>query len=724
VRRRALLSLALVGAGALLLVLLGAWLLGASWPRPTPLPLVIDLLAIASVGVGVLYWRRVLRRRLGRSQVAAAAERRFGLEWGSLRGVLELGDGVPAGTSAALARRAERTMHERTRQHSVPELAGDLGERWQRRVRGGTLSVAAAVLALAVLAFRSPERTAAGWAPLLHPVRHLAPAPLPALVVEPGAASVPRGQALTVRIRAAGREAVTLRWRLRGDVVHERLLVVRGDSVTGATGPVVAPGSYWVEAPDGAESPRYALVPVDALLLTELSIELIYPAYLARPSDRYEGEVPPLEVPAGTTLRIAGQATRPLSAAALQGARGQIPLRVSAGRIDGSWVPRESGEYSWILRDSASAGTAVAPAPLEIVVVTDRAPSVELTFPGVDTILPADLRQPLSADAEDDHAVVAAELVSWRVRAAGGQDSPVTARLPVSERTERVLLNTVLDASARSLVPGDTLKYFLRVSDASQSGVSATYSLRVPSAEELRARARAEAKDVVERAEQLGQRTAELQRQTRNTDRNAQAANARRGSRGNGGEAGQQGNAELRFEETEDARRVLAEQLKLVEEVERLRGALSGVRASMAEAGLRDEELQRRMDELQQLLERLATPEMRRELAALQQALQQLDPAELQQVLERLAQQQQDMKEQLDRTLALMRETAAAQELAALSQEARELATQQRALADAHEEQPLGTDSTAAKQQRELAEKADSLKQQLRELEKDLRAQE
>ena len=726
VRRSALLALALGGGAVLAAVLFGAWLLGVAWPRPTVLALLIDLVLVAGGIAAAGYWRATLRRRLGRAAVAAAAERRLGLPGGSLRGVLELDEHVPAGTSAALARRAERVLHEQTRGHSMRELTGDLGERWYGRARGGTVVVTAAALALVGLAFRAPERTAAGWGPLLHPVRQMSPAPLPALAVEPGEAHVARGEPLAVRIRAEGREAVTLKWRLQGDVVHEQLLVVRGDSALGATGAVVAPGSYWVEAPDGAVSPQYAVTPVDGLLLADLGVDVVYPRYLTRPPDHYDGEIPPLEIPAGTTLRINGQATRPLGAAALQGSRGLVALAVASRGFSGSWQPTESGLYGWVLTDSAGAGPAVLPPPLEISVTGDRAPTVELTFPGVDTVLPADLRQPLAADAQDDHAIASATLVSWRARAGGGQDPAVRTPLPLGEHGDRVVLNTVLDASARSLAPGDTLKYFLQVSDdspAGQSGVSATYALRLPTGDELRALARAQARAALKRTESLEERAAELQRQTRNTDRNTQAANARRGRRGEaGGEVGGEDTG-LRFDETEDARRVVAEQQQVLADVEQLRGGLADMRQSMAAAGLRDEELQRRMEEVERLLDRLATPELRRELAALQQALQQMDPAELQQVLDRLAREQQEMKEQLDRTLALLREAAAAQELAALSQEARELATQQRALANAHEEQRGARDSTsAAAQQEGLAERGDSLVQQVRQIAKDLRS--
>ncbi len=61
-------------------------------------------------------------------RVAAAAEARRGLPAGSLRGVLELAHGLPAGTSGALFRRAETELESKLAGASVVELSGEIGE--------------------------------------------------------------------------------------------------------------------------------------------------------------------------------------------------------------------------------------------------------------------------------------------------------------------------------------------------------------------------------------------------------------------------------------------------------------------------------------------------------------------------------------------------------------------------------------------------------------------
>ena len=719
----------LAAVAALIPLALGlAWLGGSRWLRPSPWPLLLDLAAIAAAIALFTWWRRVLRPRLDERAVAAAAEDRLGLPRGAVGGVLELQRALPAGTSVALARRAEASLSALVAGRAPAELSGALGERWRRRERSAALGLLGLVAVVAMLGFAAPERTRAGWAPLLHPLRHLSPPPLAPLRVQPGHAAVARGSALAVHVRAPGREAVVLKWHLAGDVLHDVVLPVRGDSARGEIPAVDAAGRYWVEAPDGARSARFRLEPVDALLIAELAVDILYPAYLERPAEHYEGELPPLEVPAGTTLRIRGRATRPLRQAALQGAEGMSELQVSGDRFAGRWTPQRTGVYGWALRaDGAVSG--LAPTPIEIVVVPDLPPAVTITFPGADTIAPADLRQPLLAEARDDHRLAGAVLVSWRVSSAGVADSTITSGIPV-DAAERALLSAVLDLSARGLLPGDTLKYFVRVHDASpagQTGVSETYTLRVPTAEQLRLRAQEQARAALARAEALTGDAAEMASRTRAAQRRAEGANARRAHRSDGrpGGSGERAGARMDFAETEAARAILRDQEQLLERVAQLRESMATLEKSVTEAGLRDRELQAQLDELRALTEQLLTPEMQRQLEQLQQSLQNLDGAQLQQALERLAQQQQDLKQQLEQQLELMRRAAAAQELGSLAQQARELATQQEALAKAHQQPPAdpraGVEQAAA--QERLAAQGEQLAKDLEQLDQELGAQ-
>jgi hypothetical protein len=691
VRRRLRLQVALVaacsGSAAALAVLVVAWLAGEAtlFVRPSPLPLLL-------VGAGVLgalaaALRAAQRiRRIDERAVAASAEEGLGVAHGWLRGALELSRKLPDGASEALARRERELAEARVLKADARTLGGPLAALIGRGARRAAVLAAASVLAVVALAFAAPERSTRAWGALAHPLDHLTPPPLPALVVSPGDAGVPRGEDLAVEVRAEGRSEVTLRWRAQGDIERERTFAVEDGRARGRLERVDAQLFYWVTARDGAVSRRYRVTPLDPLLLTELRVELHYPAYLRRPAEQLEGELAALEVPYGTEIRLAGRGTRDWTRIALreEGSSELIALRPRGSRFEGRWSPERTGVFHWVL-EADGGGALVPPPPLEVRVLGDERPSVELVFPGRDTLLGPDMRQPLVADARDDHGLTAAALLSWRVGAYGERDEPVTTAIPLAGEPDRIVLRAVLDAEARRLLPGDALHYQVRVTDNSprrQTAVSGTYVLRLPSMAELRREALSAGGSLVDDAERVTRTAREMERASRELARRGAPSARPQGNPEPRNRAGGEPR-DLEFQRAEDARQLLEQQEALAQHVEELRQGMQEMERALEAAGLRDAEVQRRMEELRSLLEQALTPEMRQKMEELRRSLEELDGEQMQQALRDMAEQQEEFRERLERMLELMRRAAAEQQMAALAEEAKELATQQEALAEA-----------------------------------------
>lgn len=723
--------LAAIGAAAAIVLagLIAAWVLGPlrAWAQPSPVPLILVLTVLAGIaGVGVVALRRWIAVA-DEANVAAATESRLGLAAGSVRGILELGRAVPEGVSTGLYRQAEARLGATINAARAQDLGGDLSD-WGRRRRARAVAAAAGSFALAMmLGFAAPERMKAGIDPLMHPVAHLSPPPLPPLVVQPGDQTVDRGGSLRVEIEAPGRAAVVLRWRSEGDVARKRTLGVSGGAVATRVDRIDSSVRYWVEAPDGAVSDTFTITPVDPLLVSDLVVDVRYPAYLERQDDRFTGEVPPLEIPAGTELLIRGRATRPLSQAALmrEGAEGPVTLHTDQAAFTARWTPRVSGTYAWQLRDADGGASAAAPTPLELTVIADAAPHVEIIAPGADTVFGPDLRLAVTADARDDHRIRAAALVSWRIAANGQREAPVTQPIQLGETAERFLLDVLLDGSGRSLVPGDTLRYHVRVIDdapGGQVGVSRTYSVRIPAADEMRERAVAEADAMSAGAASLANRAKQLEQATKELARRTSGSAARRsGQSGMPGGSPTPSQPQMGFEEAEKARQVLQRQEAMVEQVESMRENAEMLRRAMEAAGLNDPELQQRMQELRDLYDQILSPELRQQMEQLRKALEKLDPQEMQRALEQLAQQQEEFRKRMEQSVDLLKRAAAEQRMNALAQEARELAAQQKALAEALAAEPPSR--ARAEQQRDLAERADSLGKAMEELRQQLAEQ-
>ncbi|MEN8376447.1 MAG: hypothetical protein ABFS34_13455, partial [Gemmatimonadota bacterium] len=687
-RRSAAASVALAALLAVPALMVVAWLAVpmTAWDRPSPLPLAASLVALgagaALATVGVRRWLAPLDE----ATVAGAAEAARGLPEGSLRGALELRGGTPVGTSPSLARLSERALVERVGRATPSELAGSLGERASRRLRRLGAGVLTLALAVAALGASDSSRARAAWAPLLRPLRALAPPDLPPLEVSPGHARVARGDTLAVTISAPERRVVSLHWRAQGELPGRARLAVDGGGAAGVIGPVEAPTRYWVNAPDGAVSDTFVAEPLDPLLLSSLTVDVAYPAYLGRPADRFQGEPPPLVLPEGATLRLRGTATRPLGSAALRGPGGESPLAVDGDRFDGRLRPAQSGTFGWALVDAAGEASPAPPPPLQIALVPDSAPWVQVRFPGEDTEVGPDMRQPIVAHAGDDHGLRRAALVSWRVDAFGQRDSAVRAPIQLGGVPATAALHSVLEATGRRLLPGGRLEYFVEVTDdgpRAQTARSATFALRFPSADELRHRVGEEADDLLSGADDLSRTARELERATRELQRRMQAGENRESGRSGGGRDADEGDRKstLEFERAEDARSVLDQQEALLEEAQALREQMEKLSDLSESAGLSDPEFQERLDEIRDLLDEVGSDELREQLNRLREALENLDAAQTEQALQALAEQQQELQQRLEQSLELLRRAAAEQEMRALADDARRLAAQQEALA-------------------------------------------
>jgi hypothetical protein len=200
------------------------------------------------------------------------------------------------------------------------------------------------------------------------------------------------------------------------------------------------------------------------------------------------------------------------------------------------------------------------------------------------------------------------------------------------------------------------------------------------------------------------------------------AGNGRNGAAGRQRPAQATSQNALDYGAAQEARQVLQQQEDALKQVAELQQQVDALRRAAEQAGLTDPDLQNRLRELSQLYRNLLTPEMRARLQDLQKALDALDPQRVQQALEQLAQNQQEFRQRLDQSLELLRRAAMEQKMGALAEDARELSTQQQALAGAMkaERDP----APRASQQQKLQDRAKQLQQAMDSLRDRLSQQE
>jgi hypothetical protein len=631
-------------------------------PRPLPL---VAWAVVAGLIAGAA-WRtlQVLRRRASRSAVATEIEQERSLRLGSLRGALEVSD------AGVLGRRGAQQLGDRLQREGIA-LAPNLQNRARWRALAG---LGGALLALATLG-AARAATPDGWRALVHPVRAwrgtLAP---PLRVIAPQV--VLRGERVAIRVEAVDRREITLHQRATGTPWRTSRHGVVDTTAQLTLGPVDA--DLILVAGDGRSLSDTVIMRVtDRPFVGDVSMRARFPGYLRRPDEVVPvGE--PARLPRGTALAITGHASTALESVMLVHAADTVRLTVDGHSFSGRLTASEPARWTWVAR-GATAEIADVPAPLELDVIPDSAPRIEIMSPSADTLVTGRDALEITIAALDDHGLASVALRSWRQQAVGRPGAPVEARLAQTKATQWTGAARI-DLASRGLEPGDALHIVAVATDASpwtQATLSRELVIRVPTATEQREMARdaadsavAEAMAAVSAQRDLEQRTSEASR-ARNQRAEPQSSSS-----------GASDGKPLSFEQAEKARALNAEQKALAQKIDELKKAAATMEEQLKQAGALDSGLASRLAEARKLLQEAMTPELAAQMQKLEDALQKLSAEEAQGALRDLAEQQRQLREQLERSAEMLKRAALEGSMQTLRDEAKDLAAEERAMAD------------------------------------------
>ena len=703
-------GLALAAGTTFLLLAGGTSLLGASrWMAlPKPLPFMIWLVVVAANVAIVIWTSKRLEQRATRLMVAAAIEREQAMRAGAVRAALEVAH------TGALGRRAAAAVSERLTP-AGPRLAPK-----ERRLvrRGAVQATGAATVAAAMLAFAVPNYND-GFRAMLQPVSAWRGTLLPRIAFDNLPPTVLRGETLRLRVAAAQRASITVSQRVPGEAWTTQTLVV--DRRTGIAMTEIGPlrGDLTVVASDGRSATDTSIVRVtDRPFVGAVSMRATYPSYLGRPAEGLPvGE--PARVPQGTVIEIAGRASASLRGVRLASAADTIPLQANDRTFSGRFEPKRTGRYAWLAAGGAGPISDV-PAPLELEVVADSAPRVELVSPAIDTIVAGDDRITLRATASDDHGLARVEIVSWS-QGIGGQKAPVTQR--IAEGAATVWDGSaVLDMAPRNLQPGDALHVKIVATDNSpwaQRGESRELLLKIPTMEERRAIARASMDSAVSQARSAAQAERSLQQRTADAARDRSNRGTSQDPPSNANGAGNK-QGSMSYDAAEKAKAVAKDQRELTDEVKKLQQTAAALEQQLKQAGALDSALARQLQEAQAMLRDALTPELLAQMQKLDNATQQLSREQAQQSLKDLQAMQQKLREQLEKSAEMLKRAALEGAMQTLKDEAKDIAQRDRALADSAASKPNEEQKADAKQLADRSQRfADELKKLQDRLEKE-----
>src|SRR5688572_10178903 len=575
---------AAVGLAAVLLAA-GVLLLGrARWiDLPRVVPFVIWL-AVAVVAALAVWWtRKRLARDASVNGLAFEVEREQSLRAGALRGALEVA------SSGTLGRyNAEQVAKRLTEKSGGKTLTPTLTRR--AVVRTGA-AVAAGGIGVLLLATRS-SATPDGWQAIAHPVRAWTGTLLAPISLQSAPKTVLRGERVALAISAPDRRRVTVFQRAKGAAWRSSQHDVRDGVARVRLAAMDADLSIF--ATDGRTvSDTAALQMVERPFIGDVSVQATFPAYL----DRREETLPVGEaarLPRGTVLAISGQSSTELTSVAL--ARGADTVRLTpVGRsFSGRMSVVQTGRYEWTA--TGVGGPIVElPAALDVEVIPDSAPRIEILSPAVDTTVSAADTIPMSFLATDDHGLASVVLRVWR-HPEGGAALPETTRPLVSQATTQWTGDAALSLPSLGVQAGESVHIIATAVDGSpwrQNGSSRELVLRVPGITEARANVRAAADSAVQRAQAAAAAQKSLQQRTTEAARARQrAAAAQRNTDKNAGDK-----KSMSYESAQQVQQLAKEQRDLAERMQNLKQSAEQLEKQLKQTGALDSALSQRLQE-------------------------------------------------------------------------------------------------------------------------------
>jgi hypothetical protein len=485
----------------------------------------------------------ILRRRMATLPgVAGQIERERKLRDGSLRGTIEV-----AG-SGALGRLGAEAMARRLGEMGHKPLAPSLRNRMFRWVGIGLTATAVGAAALVAGTATAPD----GWAALLHPVRAWNGTLLEGVKLDALPGSVLRGERLSVTVRAPGRREVILAYRRTGATWREMTVPVVDGVASTRLEPLDADLTLF--ATDGrALSDTTTVRVVERPFIGEVNIRAQFSGYLGRQTEIIPlGD--PVRVPQGTRLTVEGSSSTELREVTLTRGAVTLILRPDGLRFSGP-VPTATGRYEWAAIGRNGPITDVPPA-LEIEVVPDSAPVVEILSPGGDTTVTAGDSLSVSVMATDDHGILSVAVRSWIVDGRGTRRD-----LPDVKRNANNEGQWSGESPLRTdqLRPGDALHVVAAATDGSpwtQTGVSRELVIRFPTLSEQREAVRDAADTAVARATATAAAQRQLQQRTQEASK-------------------QRSQQQMSYESAEQAKSLAQEQRQLADRIEQMKAARS-----------------------------------------------------------------------------------------------------------------------------------------------------
>ena len=460
---------------------------------------------------------------------------------------------------------------------------------------------------------------------------------------------------------------------------------------------------YYAEA-EGVQSDLYKITVVDKPRVIGLRLTFNYPRYTQLKTQVVDENDGNINAIVGTKVQIEAKTNKELSQANIvfsDSTKSEMKLKreVATGEI----LVKKDDSYHIEVWDKIG-NKNQDPIEYKITKIDDQYPTVEILEPGHDQDLTENMRVPLLIDISDDYGFSSLRL-SYQIVSEEEEKEPKEIRIDIPNNNLSAMdVEYLWNLSNLPLVPGDVVRYKAIIFDndtflGPKKGESKTYSVRLPSLDEIVAEVEREQEGQVEDLETVLKGQRELKKKVEDLSRELDRST---------------GKLDLDWQKKQQMEDILEKQQNLASDLKNLAKRMDENIGKIEENKLAALEMVDKLLEIRKLMEEIMTPEMKEALRKLAEALKNLDPELLKQAVAKMKISQEELLKRLDRTIALLKRMQAEQKLENLIKMAERMTQTQNEInqnAQASEKEKLP----------ELSDKEKDLKQDLNNFEEKLK---
>ena len=451
---------------------------------------------------------------------------------------------------------------------------------------------------------------------------------------------------------------------------------------------------------DGFYSDDYTLTAVPNPVLVDFSVELNYPAYLGRKNETIKN-TGDLLIPAGTraTWNIGTQNTS------------ELRIRFA----DSTYTLKEGEEnnYSLVRKLLSSSGYTISnrnefiqskdSVAYVINVIPDQYPQIEVEEQRDSSSYQ---RIYFRGMVMDDYGLSKLQF-KYRFLKKDGQDAQEEAKAAALGFNKGVTQDQFYhfwDLATIQLNAGDEIEYYFEVWDndgvhGPKSARSTSSVFKAPSVQELAKENESRNKSLKEDLSESIKKAKDLQKDLSNL--NKELLNKKN----------------LSYEDRKKVSDILNQQKELEKKVAEIQKQQDENAKQQNEFRTPDPELAQKQKQLEELFEKLMSPEMKKMMEELEKLMAQLDKQKLQDMVEKMKLDSKDLEKQLDRTLELFKQLELEEKMKETAENLEKLAEEQEKLADKNDQKDAESEKLK-EEQKELNKDFKDIEKSLEDIEK------